>query len=253
VHVTHKLDDQTFPESGILSPEEPIAVFNSGTPGYTARGMQELVDDMNIPGLVEAYLNCTGESDKNRGNYQKSFGICCGMNVGDPTPEEAIRYGGVCLPQMVKKSDDDLVKKARKAAWKLGRLAGIPYCQEGYFEQNEGLKKYMDFIEGRLGESETYACFTVFCLPLNGLHKVLPHKDVHNCPWLPCSLVIGMTCGELEKGTAVRMGVVCSMEAMLVKILLRKEAMFVKIPLPRWPMWQLLAAGEKPALFLTGY
>ena len=58
--------------------------LNHGTEKYNELGMDAAVQQMDIPGLTAMFGPSPekDKKDKNRGNFQVTFGIACGQNVG---------------------------------------------------------------------------------------------------------------------------------------------------------------------------
>ena len=82
-HVLHSATACRIPAEGIVTHNDPVASYNSGTEIYDDLGIQVLVEGMDLPCLASRYLgNCQKQKRDQRGNFQIGFGLASCVNVG---------------------------------------------------------------------------------------------------------------------------------------------------------------------------
>jgi hypothetical protein len=71
--------NQSFlPNDTLCGPKTPVHTLNEGTKDYIDSGMEALIKDLDILSLVKKFGN-RESLDKNRGNFQRNFGVSCGQ------------------------------------------------------------------------------------------------------------------------------------------------------------------------------
>ncbi len=118
------------------SSDSPVHTLNEGTVEYKEMGMEELIKELDIPGLVSTFGQ-QESTNKNRGNFQRNFGVSCGQNVEpSETDEDTVKFSGCTHPRLNKDSKHPSVTKAFDIGWKVGQKLGIDYCQDEFLKEN---------------------------------------------------------------------------------------------------------------------
>jgi hypothetical protein len=127
----------------------------------------QLLKALDIDALVDAHVHPKMQNTKRlhdslRGNIQVSFGIAGGQNVGAPLDPAAIkRQYGATQPRILNYTTEDRnVASALEIGWKIGKVAKVPFCQEGFLLQNPQDEGIFDFIQETLGHRERWASMT---------------------------------------------------------------------------------------------
>ena len=130
-------DKSYMPKNVPLDKNSPVRTLNKGTKEYEELGIDALVKELDLPGLIKKFQPSADDTNKNQGNYQKNFGITSGKNVGAPNTEaDILHFSGCTIPRMNKNQDDPELNRAFEIAWKIGKIMGIDYCQDDYLEKN---------------------------------------------------------------------------------------------------------------------
>jgi len=148
--------------------------------------MDQLISQLDIPGLVTSFgpTSSPEKKDKARGNFQRTFGVACGQNVGPPvTADSTLEFSGCTHPRLNKDSKEPAILKAFDIAWQVGRVMGIDYCQKGFVEENPWAKPTFDFVERMLGQAG-FAAMSLCLLELDSEHRITRHTDDANDPRL---------------------------------------------------------------------
>ena len=130
-------DESYMPKNVPLDKNSPVRTLNKGTKEYEELGIDALVKELDLPGLIKKFQTSANDTNKNHGNYQKNFGITSGKNVGAPNTEaDILHFSGCTIPRMNKNQEDPEINRAFEIAWKIGKIMGIDYCQDDYLEKN---------------------------------------------------------------------------------------------------------------------
>jgi hypothetical protein len=180
-----------LPKDTLCGPKTPVLTVNEGTVQYRDTGMEELMRELDIPGLVEQFGK-RDTKDKNRGNFQRTFGVASSQNVGAPATEEAtLKFSGCSHPRLNDDSKHPSIARAFDVGWKVGRKMGIDYCQDAFKEENPWARPTFNFVEHMLGNSG-FAAMSLCILELEAGHRITRHTDDANDPRLSGVLNITM-------------------------------------------------------------
>lgn len=194
------LDDKVYPADTSFMPETPLSfqspvrTLNEGTLLYKEAGMEALLKELDIPGLYHNHRHKNPKKgskvDKNRGNFQKNFGVACGQNVGvSNTDEDTLKFSGCTHPRVLDSSDDPKVRRAFDIGWQIGKIMGIDYCQDGYMDKNEWARPQFDFVQQVTGR-HGFPALALCSLNLAPGERIKRHKDDPNDPKLSAVLNI---------------------------------------------------------------
>jgi hypothetical protein len=154
--------------------------------------MPELVDQLDIRGLAERYIFTEDGSSRGaidldrRGNFQVNFGLATQRNVGPPpTARLALDHYGVTMPRVLAGTKEDpAIKNDMSVGWKIGSLAGIPFCKKNHLRDHPKYGPQQDVIRELLGSDNMWASMSLCVLPLEEGFHVNRHVDEDNCPSL---------------------------------------------------------------------
>jgi hypothetical protein len=182
--------DESFMPDMLCGKESPVHTLNGGTSTYEETGMEKLIEELDIPTLVRLFGQ-KQDIDRKRSNFQKNFGVACGQNVAPAdSDEDNIKFSGCSLPRLNNDTKDTHVTAAFTAAWKIGRIMGIDYCQDNFLEINKWAVPHFDFVEHMMGKSG-FAAMSLCLLKEDDDHRVSRHTDNENDPRL--SAVLNVT------------------------------------------------------------
>ena len=216
--------DRSFLPATPLSMESPVRTVNEGTEPYKAMGMEGKIKELDIPGLFHKYKpneNST-EGNKNRGNFQKNFGVACGQNVGPPsTDADCIKFSGCSHPRVLDNSNDQEAVRAFAIGWQIGKAIGIDYCQDGFADVNAWAKPQFDFVQQALGR-HGFAALALCSLELALGERIKRHTDDPNDPRL--SAVLNITQIIYEDGKWLRVSLIFYTRKSITEQSLRGQA-----------------------------
>jgi hypothetical protein len=226
-HIDYKFGVTRVPQ-GNINVDNPVCVIHQGSPQFeeSARLLKAIDIDALVNTHVRPRMKTTNglQQDSLRGNIQVSFGIAGGQNVGSPLDPAAIkRHYGATQPRILKyTTEDPNVASALEVGWKIGKVAKIPFCQDGFILQNPQYEGILDFIQETLGHRERWASMTLCCLPLNSTNAMKAHLDKENCPVL--SSVLNISWIRLIDEEVHRISLVFCMRKSIYDMLLRERA-----------------------------
>jgi hypothetical protein len=197
-----------------------VHTLNEGTVEYKEMGMEELIKDLDIPGIVSMFGQ-QESTDKSRGNFQRNFGLSCGQNVGpSETDEDTVKFSGCTHPRLNKDSKHPSVTKAFDIGWKVGQKMGIDYCQDGFLKENPWAQPSFDFVEHLIGK-HGFAAMSLCLLDEDEDHRVTHHTDDENDPRL--SAVLNITMLLYLDGSWVRASLIFYMRKSISDMCLRQQ------------------------------
>jgi hypothetical protein len=168
-----------------LSMDNPIVTVNGRTEAYISRGMNLLVEKLNIQELFDSYLSNCSCLDKSRGNTQKNFGLSGQQNVGASLSENTLlSHYGATSPRVLSNSMDPAIVNAFKVGMEIGSIVGINFCRQQPQESNSIESNLLLVRQLLKSDVNIWAGLTLSYLILMEGAGVRPHVDKENCPLL---------------------------------------------------------------------
>jgi hypothetical protein len=176
-----------------------VHTLNEGFVEYKEMGMDELIKELDIPGLVSMFGQ-RESTNKNRGNFQRNFGVSCGQNVGpSETDEDTVKFSGCTYPRLNKDLKHPSVTKAFDIGWKVGQKLGIDYCQDSFLKEKHGRNPVLILLSIPWENTALLPCLFVFLTrmrttgsPITPTMRMTPDCQLFST--LPCSCIL-MDCG----------------------------------------------------------
>ena len=202
----YKVYESDWDPASYLLGGRSLNVINSGTPEYGRQGVGEIVDTLDLDAFARKAFRFA-KADPGRKTFQCSLGITCGMSLRAPEGiEETVATNGSTLPNF--RVEGFTVAELRQylvALTELGKMAGVPCCQDGYGGDREADPQafyYVYFCERYFGPGVRFPGLTMVFYPLTSpatLYELGRHTDDHNSLLNPDTMRLGSVC-ELDDG-----------------------------------------------------
>jgi hypothetical protein len=151
------------------------------------------------------------KKDKNRGNFQITFGISCEQNVGAAkTDEGTFKFAGCTQPRLTNDS-----------GWQVGKKMGIDYCQDDFLAVNAWAQPTFDLVKYLRGGTG-FAAMSLCLLEERDGCRISLHTDDGKDPKL--STVLNITELLLLDGKWIRVSLIFFMRKSVHDMLLRQPA-----------------------------
>lgn len=165
-----------------------VQVLNCGTPEYER--VATAVESIPWQRLYDTYFRNlkTKSKDKNRGNFQVSFGYACGQSYEKRTPESIRKNAGCAIPSTLGNTETDLIQETFHALGEILTILGVAWTCEEYLERNPHVRERLQEFAKNLSVRDMIEIlnemFTAGLLELENGDAIDSHFDTQNCLYL---------------------------------------------------------------------
>ena len=131
-----------------------VQVLNCGTPEYER--VAAAVESIPWQGLYDTYYHKVkkGSKDKNRGNFQVSFGYACGQCHEKRTPANIRQHAGCAVPGILSDTETDLIQQTFHALGQILTILGAAWTCEEYLDRNPHVRERLQYFAKNLSVKE---------------------------------------------------------------------------------------------------
>ena len=207
--------------------ERLLNIFNSCTAEFEQSGMKSLFDEFDMMDFWQKVI-AAAVIDPHRNVNQVNGGCASGRCLVVPSsPAEILAVFGCAIPQFIAAGNKPLVRKACGFLTKVGRAAGVPYCQVNFLDDHPEYKGSFAMTEKKLGVGVVLNSWNFNIIGLtNGDVLIDRHTDAlnPNDPVLSDVVCTAVTFTDKRNGHVYRASLVGYLRQSLIDACIHIEA-----------------------------